>query len=354
MKVTKIIGKSGEGLPVPDVDDDILEIISTIKSNRKKIKKYAKDDKLQIIDLVMFKNRLVDITGFEMDSFLKYVSTSYNKGKDKFSINWSELWKILVYDWPIWENKKRSNQNVDDWLGTPHDHEVEFDERIFDEIDEAAIECEQIKEKAKYMLKVKLDKHIEKISDVFRTHCDNMPHSDSESETEKETKNVKKRKSKNVTKTELSKDDDKTSKDGDKTSNDGDKTSKDGDKTSNDGDKTSNNGDKTSNDGDKTSYDGDKTDKNESKTEKTENKSEMSPPSKKAKNKKVSMIDTHKMLDNDSMMQVPEVKVSKINRVMKDLGYLIGLSFMTYDDYLNGSYEKKRTEKKIIERVQEY
>ena len=110
-------GLKSEGeLPVPDVPDDILEIIDSVKEHKDKIKRFLKDDKLLIENLVVFKDKLDDITGTEMDSFVEYVSTCHIRKKDKFCLSWNELWKILVFDWPIWENQNRNEEKIDEWM----------------------------------------------------------------------------------------------------------------------------------------------------------------------------------------------------------------------------------------------
>jgi hypothetical protein len=338
--LTKTDLKSEAELPEPDVDDDILEIIQHIKNNRDKIRRVVGGDKLLIEDLIMFKDKLDDFTGVEMDSFVEYISTSHIKSKDKFSLTWSELWKIMVFDWPIWENQNRNSGKVDDWM----DHDDGFDDQeIFDYIDEAQIEKEHIREKGKYLLKLKLDKHLEKISDIFRAYCENIPKSESDSESDSKNQNVTD-KSRILTRTELNttkREEEKTERDNQ--SDQDDKTEKD-DKTERD--------DRTERD-DKTEKD-DKTDKDD-KTEKGDTTSKtVKTTERKTDTVKDSMITFHKNMDNDPMMMVPQIKVKMISKVMKDLGYLINLGFTTFENFQTGNYDKKKTDKKIVEDLQKY
>lgn len=338
--MTKTDLKSEADLPEPDVDEDILEIIQHIKDNRDKIKRVVGGDKLLIEDLIMFRDKLDDFTGVEMDSFVEYIATSHIKNKDKFSLTWSELWKIMVFDWPIWENQNRNVGKVDDWM----DQEDGFDEHeIFEYIDEAQIEKEHIREKGKYLLKLKLDKHLEKISDIFRAYCENIPKSESDSESEGKNKNVTE-KSHTVTRTELNstkREEEKTERDNQ--SDKDDKTEKD-DKSERD--------DKTERD-DRTEKD-DKTEKDE----KTEKGGSTSKTGKNTEQRtdtiKDSLISLHKNVENDPMMMVPQIKVKKISKVMKDLGYLINLGFTTFENFQAGNYDKKKTDKKIVEDLQRY
>ena len=66
------------------------------------------------------------------------------------------------------------------------------------------------------------------------------------------------------------------------------------------------------------------------------------------------MISLHKNVDDDLLMQVPQVKIQKLNKVMKDLGFLVGLSFMKYDDYVKGTYDTKKTSKEIVKTIQKF
>ena len=310
--------KSEVELPVPEVDADILEIIDSIKNTKNKIKKFIKDDRLLIEDLVIFKDKLDDITGIEMDSLVKYVATSHIKKKDKYCLQWEEIWKILVFDWPIWENENRNMQKVDEWI----DQEDLYNERLFNEEDEGNFEKEQLKGKGKYILKLKLDQHLEKIGDIFRSYCENIPKSDSDSDAEILPNKVKSQKPEENTKTSFNKEE---------------KSEKDGEEIKDDQTERKD------------------TENSETMTEKTLIKSEKTQenPSE-LQNNNESIITLHKNVDDDLLIQVPTVKISKIGKIMKDLGYLIDLSFMTHAEYVAETYEKKKTNKEIVKRIQKY
>ena len=102
--------------PILDIDADLIEAIQHINKAKDKIRRFVKDDKLPIEDLVAFEDKIDDIVGVELDSFVTFVATSYLKSKDKYWLTWSELWKILVQDWPVWEHKRRNEHMVDDWI----------------------------------------------------------------------------------------------------------------------------------------------------------------------------------------------------------------------------------------------
>ena len=53
-------------------------------------------------------------------------------------------------------------------------------------------------------------------------------------------------------------------------------------------------------------------------------------------------------------MQVPQVKIQKLSKVMKDLGFLVGLTFMKYDDYVKGTYDPKKTSRDIVKMIQQF
>lgn len=332
-------------LPVPEVEEDILEIVSHFKTEKEKIKKFVSNGKLMIEDLILFKDKLDDITGDEMDSLINYIATKHMTKVDKYCLSWNELWKIMVLDWPTWENESRNMQRVDDWISEEH----LLDDRIYEELDEGNFEREQIKEKGKYVLKLKLDKHLEKISDVFKSYCENIPQSDSESDQEGQGQGVK---SGNNTKTEFTKTNKEESKSEVASKTEGDQTEKD-DKTEKD--------DQTEKD-DKTEKDVDQSDTKTEKTEKTEKtivkteKTDADPDTSETKTnkRKDSMVTLNKNVDESMTMQVPMVKIHKLTKILKDLGYLIDLSFITYDEYVNQTFEKKKTHKEIIKRLQKY
>ena len=44
-----------------------------------------------------------------------------------------------------------------------------------------------------------------------------------------------------------------------------------------------------------------------------------------------------------------QVRISKLNKVMKDIGYLVGIVFCEWKDYVGGNFDEKKTTKDIIE-----
>lgn len=46
-----------------------------------------------------------------------------------------------------------------------------------------------------------------------------------------------------------------------------------------------------------------------------------------------------------------QVRINKLNKVLKDIGYLTGIVFTTWDDYISGEADEKRTKKEIVERI---
>lgn len=56
----------------------------------------------------------------------------------------------------------------------------------------------------------------------------------------------------------------------------------------------------------------------------------------------------------DNSLQIPQVKVSKLSKVIKDLGYLLGMVFTTYDNYITDNYDMKKTDKSIINKIKNY
>ena len=154
----------------------------------------------------------------------------------------------------------------------------------------------QAREKAKYLLKVKFDKYTEKVWDVFKAYCENITHSDTDSDGDATLKNVSITKSHFNTKTEF-------------------ETDKDPDTRS----------------------------EKKNETDKPDNSRDdnVSETTKKTEQNNDSMLAISKNINENELMQVPQVKISKLNKVVKDLGYLLGLIFTTYDDYTNGNYDDK-------------
>lgn len=46
-----------------------------------------------------------------------------------------------------------------------------------------------------------------------------------------------------------------------------------------------------------------------------------------------------------------QVRISKLGKVLKDIGYLVGIVFCTWDDYISGDIDEKRTKKDLVERI---
>ena len=343
---------------LPDVDDDIRDVVKSIKKDRNKLKKVLTNGKLMIEDLILFKDKLEDITGTLMDTFVKYMSEVHFRHKDKFSITWNELYKVMLHDWPQWEYEYRNTEKVDDWIYDGEDvyHPLDDEGRIFD--DDLQIEVEGYKERGRYMLKMKLEKHTEKINDIFKAYCFNMPKSDSDSDDFTTT-----RKSMGVSRTKIGDKSDflsrteaqNTAQKDESKSEVESKTEHDGKTSVNDKtevDATTSNDGKTSHDGktsiaDKTSNDG-----------KTSNNGETSPSatSKATKIKepgvnKDSMITLHKNVEEDLDMMVPLVKVSKLSKVIKDLGYLCSIYFISKDEFQTGTFNPKKTNKAIVDKL---
>ena len=167
----------------------------------------------------------------------------------------------------------------------------------------------EFEKNSKYLLKLKLDKHAEKISDIFKAYCDNVPHSESEDEGESTNRNVKLKAIKPAPETD-----------------------------NNEDDKSEN----------------DETEKL-TETKREDDESHNKPKAIKDKeDKKDSVVSISKHNEDDLMMQVPQVKINKINKVLKDLGYLIGMVFVSHEDYIKGTYDNKKTDKKMIDKIQHY
>lgn len=60
------------------------------------------------------------------------------------------------------------------------------------------------------------------------------------------------------------------------------------------------------------------------------------------------------MEDHDPSNQVYQVRISKLNKVIRDLGYLLGLVFTTYDNYINENYDENRSDRSIISKIKAY
>lgn len=57
-------------------------------------------------------------------------------------------------------------------------------------------------------------------------------------------------------------------------------------------------------------------------------------------------------LEGQTEDDIPKVRVTKANKLMKDLAYIVGLSFSTFDDYAEGVNDEKKTAKPLIEKMQ--
>lgn len=289
---------------IPDVDADLIEAIQHIKKAKDKIRRFIKDDKLPIEDLVAFEDKIDDIVGVELDSFVSFVATSYLKTKDKYLLKWDELWKILVQEWPLWEQKKRSEYKVDDWMQDGEEYDEFGEDGILNEEDYETESKHQARERVKHILRAKLDRYADKVDHIFKTHWDNILHSDTDSDNDETKKNV----SKSKDQTEANKEDDS------------------------------------------------KTDRNTDADKLEESKDDnVSETTKNNNQGKESILRSSKMMeDHDPSNQVYQVRISKLNKVIRDLGYLLGLVFTTYDNYINGNYDENRSDRSIISKIKAY
>ena len=304
-------------------------MVQNIKKDRSKLKNVLTNGVLPIEDVVLFCDKLDDITGQNMQSFYQFMAKNYMKDKDKRAVNWNELYKILIQEWPVYESDYRNSEKVDEWMGDDNEAEIyddnfvdEYGHRIFE--DDVQIEIDGYKDKGRYLMKMKLEKHLEKITDVFKAYSYNMPRSDSESDdftTTKRSSSQTKTKGQTTKQDFLSRTERQESLKKDESKSEVDT------KTENDG--------KT---------DADKTE-NEDAT--SESKSHTT---RKTVDQKDSIITLHKNVE-DLDMQVPLVKVSKLSKVLRDLGYLCGIYFITREEYHEGSYNPKKTNKSIIDKI---
>ena len=206
------------------------------------------------------------------------------------------------------------NEDMDEYYDDNFD---EYDQKIFE--DDAQIEIEEYKQKGNF-LKMKLEKHHGKITGLFQAYCYNMPRSDSESDDFTKTKT----KGPTTNQAFLSRTERQSSLKKDESKFEVESI--------------------TGNDG---KIDADKT-KNEDAT--SESKSHTT---RKTVDQKDSIITLHKNFE-DLDMQVPLVKVSKLSKVLRDIGYLCNIYFITKDEYHEGSYNPKKTNKSIIDKILRY
>jgi hypothetical protein len=166
----------------------------------------------------------------------------------------------------------------------------------------------QTRERAKHVLRAKLDRHVDKVDHIFKTHCDNIVHSDTDSDNDRAPKGVNKPDPQRATKTEL-------------------------DTNKQDDSKSDRNTD--------TDKPAESKDDNESETTRNHNQ------------RRDSIVESPNNA-HDSSAQVYQVRVSKLNKVIRDLGYLLGLVFTTYDNYMNGDYDEHKTDKSIASKIKAY
>jgi hypothetical protein len=50
----------------------------------------------------------------------------------------------------------------------------------------------------------------------------------------------------------------------------------------------------------------------------------------------------------------PQVRINRLSKVLKDLGSLIGIVFWSWDDYISGTVDEKKTRKDIVERIKKF
>lgn len=108
-------------LAIPDLPEDLLEMVKHIKTDLNKLQKVLTNDRLSIEDLPMFKDKLDDVAGLDTQSFIEYVSTEHLRHKDKYALKWTELYKILIQDWPIWLSLNRNKEKVEEWINEAED-----------------------------------------------------------------------------------------------------------------------------------------------------------------------------------------------------------------------------------------
>jgi hypothetical protein len=216
-----------------DIDEDLLEIIRSFKNNQEALGKLLrKDHRLPVEDLIVFKDKADDIIGYELNSFVDFVSNKYSLNKTKFMLNWDTIMDAL-YKWAAFQTEDRKRERVEDWMDDNQKEDIYPDLQEDDILD---TEKYSQRERCKDLLTMKLLKNLDQIHDIFKASTD---HDQSDGESDEENNN-----------------------------------------------------------------------------------------------------------------DVPDqVRISRLPKVIKDMGLLTGIVFSTWEDYISGEVDEKRTKKDIVERI---
>lgn len=96
-----------EVLEIPRVDNDLLDILQGYDENTENLKKLMnKKERLNISEIIVWKDKADDIIGEELDHFVNFMQTTYLKKKTKYSFSMKEL-RDAICSWVKYENMKR-------------------------------------------------------------------------------------------------------------------------------------------------------------------------------------------------------------------------------------------------------
>ena len=121
-------------------------------------------------DIYLFEKSAESILGAEIDGLRDYIIQKYRLDKDKFKIKFNEFQR-LVQEWVNYESRK----NTDYMMGEDTQqniYNISQTSNINQPDEENDQSIRHTKTKLKLMLRLKIEKHFEKIKEIFENHSD--------------------------------------------------------------------------------------------------------------------------------------------------------------------------------------
>ena len=141
---------------------------------------------LKISQILNFKNDVDDIVGFELDELVYYITKVYSLGKTKLKVSFEELMSEIIPKYASFSTKMREEgkdnyylKNSNEIDDTENDEEMKLikdptgeymlmaDDYLANDLEPIEEEKIKIRNKSQEIFQMKLDKHFDKIKEIF-------------------------------------------------------------------------------------------------------------------------------------------------------------------------------------------
>lgn len=264
-------------------------------------------------DIYLFEKQAEAILGAEIDPLRDYILERYRRDKDMYKLKFNEFQKV-IQEWVEFEGTRAHFQENE----VPEDYDSPTP---IDDVEEYR-KINRARDKLKQIIRMKVEKHADKIRDIFQIHSDEYQEKLKEQQMLEQQKLKEQHRLKEEQKSAQAKSKAKASVKS--------KKSEKSKKAESEKSEKSEKSDANESDKDKSDAESDDIERESIKASEKDNATVMpSSPS--------------------PFFQRVNVKLSKMDRVLNDIAYLTGLGLMTADEHTNKVETKKSSRKGINE-----